>query len=491
MLLSELLHNLEYKSRAPLEDINVKKVTSRIDEISKDTLFVWVRGVNYDTSKLYNEIIKRAPAVIVCEDDIEAECTVIKVENARKALSHLLSTLYKIDYQKTKFIGVTGTNGKTTTATIIYEILKQTGHKVGFIGTGVIKYLDEAFTDKTYSMTTPDPEVLYKSIRRMQRAGCEVIVMEVSSHAIALNKISPIPFKYSIFTNLSDEHLDFHKNMEDYFYTKLKLFKQTENGIFNADDEYSARAMREAFDLCNTTSVGIIWEAETAARDVILNGFDGSSYIYRDGLRIFKVNLSLVGYHNIYNSLLALRCVIDFGVPAYRAKEILKEIKSVCGRFEITKDDVCVIIDYAHTPEAFENVLRTVNLLKKPWQNITTVFGCGGDRDRGKRPKMAEIAEKNSSYVIVTEDNSRCESASRIFSDIMSGFSDTTKRKLISSRTEAITHAILEALPDDIILILGKGHERYFIDSTGYHDYDERAVISAAIRKRKETVRYK
>ena len=197
------------------------------------------------------------------------------------------------------------------------------------------------------------------------------------------------------------------------------------------------------------------------------------------------MKLSLPGHYNIYNSMLALRCAISFGIKPYVAKEAINEIKSIDGRFEIIKDDVTVIIDYAHTENAFENILKSIKSMKNPGQKIISVFGCGGERDKFKRPKMASVAEKYSDLIVVTEDNSRGESTIKIISDILAGIHDTTKRKVITSRSQAISHAILIAEENDIVIVLGKGHERYSIDKNGYRDFDERTVIKDALEKRR------
>lgn len=486
MKLCELLYKNEYSCDCHVEDMDIENVTSNVNNISEETLFVLLKGIKFDTGKIIDYIASRHPRAIICDEDREIEVSVplIRVKNARATLAKICSRFNGIDYKKTAFIGVTGTNGKTTTATMIYEIMKHAGYRAGFIGTGKIEFMEKRLSEKMYSMTTPDPELLYPSIKRMQESGCEVIVMEVSSHALALDKLAPIPFAYSVFTNLSAEHMDFHTDIEDYYNAKLKLFLQSKCGIFNADDKFCERAMKDLEGVCSILSIGVLWDADAMARDVILNGFDGSSYIYREKNLLFKVKLSIPGHYNIYNSLLALKCAIAFGIRPCIAKEAVNSIKKIDGRFEIIKSDISVIIDYAHTENAFQNIFKAIKSAKNQRQNIITVFGCGGDRDKSKRPKMAAVAESNSDLVIVTLDNSRSENEGEIISDILSGMSDAKKRKVITSRANAITHAILSAQSDDIVLILGKGHERYNIDRNGYHDFDERTVIRDALEKR-------
>lgn len=486
MHLYEIINGIEFESVKTPDDFEVKKITSSLDDTDENTLYVCIKSVNTSAERPFSKINTAHLGAVICDKEDAPLITQKKiiVESTRRALAYLYSKYYQIDYSKTKFVAVTGTNGKTTTATMIYEILLRTNRTVGFIGTGRIEYMREVFTDKDYSMTTPDPEMLYKSIKKMQDRGCRYIVMEVSSHAIALEKISPIPFEVGIFTNLSPEHMDFHSDIEDYYKTKLRLFKSVKYGIFNSDDPYSRRAMSEVYESCQTSCIGIIWPADAYARDIILDGFNGSSYFYKDKKRIFKVNISPVGYYNVYNSLFAISASILLDIPAYLVKDAISKIKVIVGRFEIIRSDIYAIIDYAHTSVAFENILKTVNSTKKSWQKVITVFGCGGERDKLKRPEMGRIAEKYSSHVIVTEDNSRSEPTSKIIEDILSGMTDLAKRTVITSREDAIRHAILSASVDDIVLILGKGHEKYLITNTGIRDYNEREIIRSAFEKR-------
>ena len=243
--------------------------------------------------------------------------------------------------------------------------------------------------------------------------------------------------------------------------------------------------MKECGEVCRVTGIGILWDADAMARDLILYDLQGSSYIYREANLIFKVKLKPAGYYNVYNSLLALRCAISFGVRPCIAKEAINGIDGIDGRLEVIHDDVIVIIDYAHTEKAFENVLKTVNSAKRTSQRLITVFGCGGDRDKSKRPRMAAVAERLSDLVIVTQDNPRTESEGAIISDILAGFEAPEKRRVITSRQSTVTSAIINADDSDIVLVLGKGHERYNIDARGYHDYDEREIIRQALEKRR------
>jgi UDP-N-acetylmuramoyl-L-alanyl-D-glutamate--2,6-diaminopimelate ligase len=490
MKISDVLSENEYYSE--IKDVKDKEffeIASKTDEITENSLFILIESINYDLEKIINYIEKNTPKFIVCEEHIplpNISSYVLYVENARRAMSYIYARFYSIDFEKMKFIGITGTNGKTTTASILKELLKATGEKIGFIGTGKIEIDNKRITDTRYSMTTPDPKILYSAIAEMQKETCKYVIMEVSSHSIYFDKISPIPFEIAIFTNLSEEHLDFHKNIEEYFNTKLRLFKQAKIGIFNADDKYSRKAMEKNY--CFGMSIGILWEADANAREISIQGFSGSEFIYRESSLKFKAKTKLPGGYNVYNALFALKAAITLGVAPCIAKKRLGDVSKIEGRYEIIDGDITVIIDYAHTSAALENLLKSINSVKKPRQKLTIVFGCGGERDRKKRPEMARIAERLADFSIITLDNSRNENEETILSDILSGFERTEKRKLITSRKQAIEFAVLSANDGDIVAVIGKGHEKYNIDKTGYHDFDEKEIIQMSLKRRKGIV---
>jgi UDP-N-acetylmuramoyl-L-alanyl-D-glutamate--2,6-diaminopimelate ligase len=457
-------------------------VTTSISEIKENSVLFVTEKAFRDTKFFDVEPLKIKPlAVVLSRSYTASSCAVpiIRVGNVREALAYALSNSYGIDYRRMKFIGITGTNGKTTTATIISEILKDCGYKVGFIGTGKIVSDKRALTDTTYSMTTPDPTTLYKAISEMSNDGCQYVVMEVSSHSIALKKIAPIFFDYAIFTNLDNDHLDFHKTKEEYFRTKLKLFKSTKKGLFNIDDRYSRLAYKTV--RCEKSSFGIIHQADAYATDIELSR-DGVTFYYRENGLICKVTSSLIGAFNVYNILAALKCVIDLGIPPCLAKRSLQKIQQIEGRMELINGDVTVIIDYAHTPFAFYNSLKSVKQCINNGQNITVVFGCGGDRDPSKRPTFGKYAEELADKIIITEDNSRNEDLDKIISDITSEMRKNT-HTVIKDRESAIRYAISSATPGDTIVILGKGHEKYKITKSGYIPFDEKEIATSELER--------
>lgn len=452
------------------------------NDIKEDSLLFITERVDGDNKPFDPRSLSALPLGIVVSHSQEVlfdDIPVIRVGNVRAALAFALSNLYEIDYGKIKFIGVTGTNGKTTTATMIHRILSDAGYKAGFIGTGKIISVATSLSEATYSMTTPDPTTMYPAIARMQKDGCTHIVMEVSSHSIALGKIAPIKFEYAIFTNLDNDHLDFHKTKEAYFNTKLKLFKSAKRGLFNLDDEYSRRAY--ALATCEKSSFGVVRQGDSYATDIEV-GISGSLFYYRENGLIAKVKTNLPGAFNVYNSIAALRCAIDLGIKPCIAKRSLEGIEYIEGRMEMIKGDVSVIIDYAHTPVAFYNCLKTVKQSINTKQNITVVFGCGGNRDTLKRPMFGKYAEMLADRIIVTEDNSRGESTDKIISDITAGMQKDT-HKIIKDRAMAIEYAIKTASYGDVVLIVGKGHEKYKITDKGYVPFDEKKIVLDALKK--------
>lgn len=429
---------------------------------------------------------KSAPLAVICDANttLPENMPAIRVNNPRLAMARAFYRYENPNLDRMKIIGITGTNGKTSTASLINYILSQCGYKTGFIGTGKIEINGSTVNKDFYSMTTPDPPLLYKSLRQMSDAGCDVVIMEVSSHALSLNKVDPILFDYGIFTNLSAEHMDFHGDIESYYAAKLRLFSSCKCGVFNIDDKYAARAYK-SFD-GRKISVGIIWRGDAWVTNIEQKNLSGTDYIYHTDRFSCKMSLSLPGSFNIYNSMIAATICIDMGCKPCEVKKAIGGISSIPGRYEIIKDEISVIIDYAHTPEAFKAILSELNK-QKNGRRITVVFGCGGDRDKTKRPAMAEIAEKYADRVIVTSDNSRNEKTQDIISDITRGFKQGNY-EVKEDRKEAITSAIATARKEDIIAILGKGAEKYNIDSSGYHQFDEREIVQRALllRKNKE-----
>lgn len=443
---------------------------------SDELLFVYPRiGGGYSITP---DKITGKPYAIVCDGTyakLVKNIPLLITDNTRVALSHAAYLDNDLNNKNLKIVAITGTNGKTTTATFLSGILNHAGIRSGQIGTGIIKSAGENLADTNYSMTTPDPIELYSALGKFCHDNCPVAVIEATSHAIALDKLAPLKFERGIFTNLSSEHMDFHKSSEQYFSTKLSLFKKCRGGIFNIDDEYGERA----YNLCDIpkTSVGIINRGEAYATDIESDGWHGTRFIYRETGLMSRVDIRLPGVFNVYNAMLAMRCAIELGLTPKEAKDGLASVNSVPGRMEVIRDEPVVIIDYAHTPVAMINVLKTLNKRKNNRQKLILVFGCGGERDQEKRPLMAQIAEKYADLIILTNDNSRGEKPEKIAKEIIIGFSARANYTYIPDRAKAIKRALESAGENDIVAIIGKGHEKYIIDSDGKHPFDERAIV--------------
>lgn len=476
MILKDLIQDFKYELRGAKLDAEIECASTDAGNHKDKCLYILLKPKS-EIKKLPTEggiaILEGAPEekislpYIVCSD-------------IRCAMAYIYSRLYEIDYKRLSFIGITGTNGKSSTLTILSNILKSDGHKVGCIKTGEIRIDERILTSNIYSMTTPDPEMLYKAIREMQNEGCDTVVMEVSSHSLALSKVAPIFFDYAIFTGLSAEHLDFHTDMEKYYQAKKLLFGNTRCAVINLDDDYGVRLYTEL----NIKKIGfaVMNEADAYIDDYENLGLYGSSFKFRLAERRINIRLPLVGGYNIYNTLGAIAVACDMEIPPYAIREGIRETRVIEGRFQIVSDLPTVIVDYAHTERAFECFLRELSRLKGN-KKITVIFGCGGDRDRGKRAKMGELADRYADNIILTSDNPRSEEPMDIIRDILDG----VKSKPVyidTDRARAVEDAILSSEEDKIIAVIGKGIEKYYIDKSGYHEYDEIALIKEVLTRR-------
>lgn len=474
MLLKELIYEGECIYSDLPSDTQVLNISTETSLVDEKTLFALPNSKKVPT-------FSTTPLGVLCDTEaaLPQGVKAVRVRNVRQAIANAFYRFHRIDLKKVKMIAVTGTNGKTTTASFIKAILEDAGKKVGFIGTGKVSIGKDILSNENYSMTTPDPMLLYQMISVMQKSGCDAIVMEASSHSLALDKLFPLEFDYGVFTNLSSEHMDFHKSKEEYFAAKSKLFNKCKTAVLNIDDPYAKR-IAERFH-GRTVSCGVLWRGDAFATQIEDIKPIGTKYAYHTKDLVFIMRLNIPGTYNVYNSLLAATLCIDMGIKPTLVRESLSKIDSIEGRFEIIKGRVTVIIDYAHTYSAFEAFLKEVKRLKQKDGLITAVFGCGGERDREKRPKMASAAENLADRVIVTSDNSRGENLSDIISDITSGFKGSNY-KIIKSRNDAIIYAIRSAKDGDTVLLIGKGPEKYNIDSDGYHHFDEREIATLALK---------
>jgi len=451
-------------------DLEITSVVDDSRQVKQGALFVAVSGNNFDGHDYIPEALKCGAQVVIGQKSVNIkDKTYIRVKDSRKALAISSAWFYDFPGDKLRLVGVTGTSGKTTITYLIRAMLKEVGATSGVIGTiGNVINSSKLPT----SFTTPGPLKLNELFSQMLKQNIDYVVMEVSSHSLKLHRVEGLKFEVGVFTNLTQDHLDFHKTFEDYFCSKQKLFQQSKQAVINIDDK-SGKRLLETVDIPALT-YGIENPADLMAQNIRLKG-EGVFYnfVYKD--KKYPVFYGVPGLFSVYNSLAALATGIALGFPIDSLINALKKVNQVPGRFELIKNDkdIIVIVDYAHKPDGLKNVLLTIKEFCKG--NIITVFGCGGDRDRGKRPIMGKIASELSDYTIITSDNPRSENPETIIQEIESGVVGKNYIK-ITDRRQAIQKAIKMAKKGDAVLIAGKGHETYqIIDDKKIH-FDDREV---------------
>ncbi|MBQ8408822.1 MAG: UDP-N-acetylmuramoyl-L-alanyl-D-glutamate--2,6-diaminopimelate ligase [Clostridia bacterium] len=499
MKLSDLLRNAGIPARKFENDPEITGICPDSARIVEGNLFVAIEGLHVDGHRFLDDAIRRGAAAAVVSESAVKEgradperlavpCVV--VPSARRAVARLFAAWYGNPQQNLRIVGVTGTNGKTSVTRLIYELLNRSGIYAGLIGTvGCLTKkgrIEVKPHNNEANMTTPDPEELYKILYLMEREGVEIAVMEVTSHALLLEKTEPIDFDVAVFTNLTEDHLDLHENMENYFAAKARLFEKCQRAVINLDDRYGRR-LAHLIGCPVYSCSGEGREAGFVAEDVHQKGLCGIEYkLVSHALRM-RVRSPLSGGFNVMNTMEAAVAAHLLGTPVREIQTALATLTGAEGRLERLKlgekVDFSVFIDYAHTPDALESLLRTVRSFCEVGQRIVLVFGCGGDRDRQKRPLMGRIATAMADLVIVTEDNSRSERTSDIIADILAGASEDGCYTVIDNRREAIEYAIKNARRGDIILLAGKGHENYEIGANGKKPFSEKEIVSAMIEK--------
>ena len=438
-------------------------------------LFVAVAGEKEDGSRFIPQAQANGAVCVVCESAVSKEFPCVVVLDCRRALAELSATFFGDPGKELTLVGVTGTNGKTTTTYLIKRILEQKlGAKVGLIGT-IRNEIGQGLLPA--ERTTPESYELQRLLRQMADAGCTHVVMEVSSHALALERVRGLQFAVALFTNLTQDHLDFHGTMENYCAAKGKLFSQCDLAVYNQDDPWAQRLLKDS--TCRRASYGVREAAELQAAEVSLHR-DHVCYVLRCEREV-PVRVAIPGNFSVYNSLAAIAVCRNLGVAPEECAAVLRQDSGAKGRMEVVPTpgrSYTVLIDYAHTPDALENVLRAVRGFAKG--RTVAVFGCGGDRDRTKRPLMGAIAARWADFAVVTTDNPRTEEPKRIIWDILQGMQDaSTPYAVIESRVAAIRWALAHAQADDVIVLCGKGHEDYQeIGQQKYH-LDEREVVAS------------
>ena len=484
--LVSVLNNVEVKG-----DVNkeIEFITHDSRRVRKNTLFVCICGTRVDGNKFIPQAIEAGACAIMTEKDVEvpADITVIKVPNMREAMELAVPYFYDYPGKKMRMIGVTGTNGKTSSTYMLRDILRKAGYKV--IGTIKIMIEDE---EMPIHNTTPDVIDLQEILDKMYKQNIDYVVMEVSSHALDMNRIAGCEYDTAMFTNLTQDHLDYHKTMENYALAKAKLFdslsapnlvKSNKNAVINLDDELGSKTMIE-HTKCNLITYGIKNDAVLKAENVEIKASGASFDVkYKDDCVHF--DLKVTGMFNVYNILGVIGVALAEKISFDLIKETLEAFEAVAGRFELVRQgqDFSVIVDYAHTPDGLENVLKTAREIAK--KRLIVVFGCGGDRDRTKRPIMGRIAAQLADVVIATSDNPRTEDPEFILSEVEAGVLPALHgnfHEKITDRRTAIFRAIELAQKDDIVLIAGKGHENYQILKTGTIHFDDKEVAIEAIR---------
>lgn len=431
-------------------------------------VFVAVSGYTTDGHKYAKSAVENGAVCVVCEyvpEGIDVPC--ILVENSRLALAEMSCNFYDKPTSKLKLIGVTGTNGKTTVTYLVKTILEANGEKVGLMGTNKNMIGDKEFHTER---TTPESLELQEMFAEMVKENCTYAIMEVSSHALELYRVAGCEYKVGAFTNLTQDHLDFHGDMDSYFNAKSKLFNMCEIGVVNADDKYGSMLCEQCN--CELISYGINGGKLTAKN--IVYGQKSVSFEC-DGL---KINLGIPGEFSVYNALTAIGICKACGISDDVIQRALNVAEGVKGRAEIVEcgKDFTLLIDYAHTPDGLENILESVRGFTKG--RVVVLFGCGGDRDKTKRPKMGRVAGRLADFCIVTSDNPRSEEPDAIIRDILDGMNDAMAGYVvIENRRDAIEYAIKHALPDDTIVLAGKGHEDYQILKDKTIHFDEREII--------------
>ena len=478
MQLQEILYGVKIQSLIGLTNKEVAALEFDSRKVQANTVFFAIKGTLADGHQFIDQTIAAGASVIVCEAMPEVqspEITYIQVENANVALGIMAANFYGNPSSKLKLVGITGTNGKTTIATLLFKLFTELGYAVGLIST-VENQIKETIIPSTH--TTPNPVALNALLKQMVDAGCVYCFMEVSSHAVVQHRIEGLNFAGGVFSNITHDHLDFHKTFDNYIKAKKAFFDGLPKQAFaltNADDKNGMVMLQNT--KANKKGYALKQMADFKAK-IIENSFSGLN-LEIDQLEVY---FKLVGSFNAYNLLAVYGTAILLGEDKMQVLTVLSELSGAEGRFDYVANDqkIIGIVDYAHTPDAVQNVLSTIANIRKGTEQVITVIGCGGDRDTTKRPVMAQVACDWSDKVILTSDNPRTEDPNAILRDMEAGVSPSNKRKTltITDRKEAIKTACHLAKPGDIILVAGKGHEKYQeISGVRYH-FDDKEILT-------------
>lgn len=480
MRLRELIKNLSIIEMNADAELEISGVSYDSRKTEKGDMFVAIRGFEADGHKFIPKAVENGAAVILCEEKPSCDIPYVLVSDSRYGLAIVSRDFFGDPASEMTMIGITGTSGKTSSSYLIKHMLEsKLDAKVGLIGTNGNMIGDEFLHTEH---TTPESYELHKLFRHMADSGCTHVVMEVSSHSLTLERVAGIHFDVALYTNLSQDHLDFHGTMEEYAAAKRKLFSMCSLGCFNLDDAW-ADFMRDGASCRTMTFSTEKNEADLVAKDIRLTA-DGVRFASVSGDEISITKLGIPGRFSVYNALGTMSVGLALGLSLADCSDAMSSAKGVKGRLEIvpTGRDFSVVIDYSHKPDALEKVLKTLKPVTRG--RLIALFGCGGDRDKLKRPIMGRIAADNADLVVVTSDNPRTEDPDEIIREIVAGMKDKrTPTKVICDRREAIAWAIDNAAPGDVLLLAGKGHEDYQVVGHEKHHMDEREIVSDCLKK--------
>lgn len=481
MKLNQLLKGIAVKKVVGPLDIEVRGIEFDSRKVSEGEVFVAQTGTAVDGHTFIEQCVGKGASAIILSDESYiyngTKATYVVVEDTNYALGIMAGLWYGEPSKKLTLVGVTGTNGKTTIATLLYKMVRALGHKAGLLST-VVNYIEDEAIPSTH--TTPDALALNELLSRMVAAGCEYAFMEVSSHSIAQERIAGLDFDGALFTNLTRDHIDYHKTFDNYRDTKKRLFDNLKKGAFavtNKDDNNGLVMTQNCKAQIKTYSTRTVADYKA---QILEEGFDGM-LLTVNGQEVF---VPLVGRFNVSNLLCIYGAAIGLGFEPTEILRVLSTLRPVNGRFETIRNEKkgwTAIVDYAHTPDAVDNVIQTINEIKKG--RLITVVGCGGNRDKGKRPMMAKIAKQGSEQLILTSDNPRDEDPRDILQDMAAGLTEEELREtlIIEDRESAIKTACTLAQNGDVILIAGKGHEDYQIIKGVKHHFDDHEVVRTMI----------
>ncbi len=477
MLLSKLTRLLKEHKTKNFQDVDITGMSYNSQLTKKGDIFLCIRGEMSDGHKYAQDAVDKGAAAIFCEEELNINCPQIIVKDTKRTMAAIAAAFYNEPSKELNLIGVTGTNGKTTVTHLIQKILEENNEKCALIGTLGYK-LSSTDKYKDAKHTTPQPPELQRDLRLMADSGIKNVVIEVSSHSLEQNRVGFCCFNGAVFTNLTQDHLDYHITMRNYFKAKAILFENLKEGDFaviNADDEYAEDFISVIPEGVKIYKYGVKNNADIKAENIDFS-VDGAKLTVSFNSKSREITLHLNGMFSVYNALAAFAAAIAMGIDDNVIIKALENTKSVAGRFEIVSKRPLVIVDYAHTPDGLENVLKAARELTPKTSNLICLFGCGGDRDTTKRPKMGKIADNLADKVVVTSDNPRSEDPQLIISDIMAGIKtvDTQRIFVEPDRREAIKFLKAISNPEDVIVIAGKGHEDYQILKNETIHFDDR-----------------